>query len=301
MKLRPPTDEQFESKIGLAVATRAIIHRGHLSLVERIRLRESVAGETVILKTVCPALAHERHVHAAVQDYTICAPALLAADDADDDHDAWLLLSDVGEISPDEVTVDQAAQALVELAAVHRAYLGADLSGIPRRDLSWLARQAEETAERLVYLARRRELNLDEESIHLYCDRLQVLAQRHAAERLTVVHGDFDPGNLVRLTTGQFAALDWGLGHLNTPLVDFAHMTERFTSQEQDRLGLEFTEALGLPQRIDAQLLDMGLVAHRAFFVWWHSLIVAEGWAPIEDFQHSIATRIGSIASSSTD
>jgi len=33
--------------------------------------------------------------------------------------------------------------------------------------------------------------------------------------------------------------------------------------------------------------------AHRPFLVWWHAMIVAEGWAPIDDFQHAIAQRVG--------
>ena len=297
MKLRAPTDEQLASIAGLAVETRSTINRGHLSLVERIRLRQSETSKSAILKTACPALAHERHVHAAVQDYAICAPVLLDAGDADDDHDAWLLLSDVDEVPFDELTPAQAVQPLVDLAAVHRAYLGHKrLTGVPRRDPSWLVEQAEETAELLLHLVRCQELGVEEELVSAYPDRLRMLAEQHEGEQLTVVHGDFDPGNLIRMPSGQFAAMDWGLGHLNTPLVDFAHMAERFPKPEQSRLAVEFAEAVGLSGRDPEQLLDTGLLAHRAFFVWWHSHIVAEGWAPLEDFQLAITQRVGLIA-----
>lgn len=296
MELSAPTDEQLESEAGFAVATRATIHRGHLSLVERLRVRRSGTDTTAVLKTVCPALSHERHVHAAVQDYAICAPVLLAAHDANDDHDAWLLLSDVDEVPFDDLTPDQAAEALVELAAVHRAYLGVpNLAGVPRRDPSWLAEHAEETAERLLHLRRWQGLQVDEELVHGYPCRLRVLAEQHGLQ-LALVHGDFDPGNLVLLPSGKFAALDWGLGHLNTPLVDFAHMAERFSTTEQSRLASDFADAAGLSGRTSKQLLEIGLLAHRAFFVWWHSLITSEGWAPLEGFQQAITQRVGLIA-----
>jgi hypothetical protein len=294
MKLTPPADQQIESVTGLAIIDRTTIQLGHLSWVERLRVHQSDTGNTLVLKTVCRALAHERHVHAAVQDYSICAPKLLAADDASADHDAWILLSDVEKVTFDELRADEATQALVALAAVHQACLGRpDVTDIPRRDLSWLAEHSHETAEHLTFLIQRQGLDLGMASIPVYCEQLKMLAERHGAQELTVVHGDFDPGNVVCLSSGQFASLDWGLGHLNTPLVDFAHMAERFTRVEQDQIGAAFANAVGLPQRIDDLMLETGLIAHRAFFIWWHAMIVAEGWAPIDDFQHAIAQRVG--------
>jgi len=137
MKLTPPTDEKLASATGLAVGSRSTIRRGHLSLVERLRLHQEGTSRTAVLWTVCPALAHERHVHTALQDYAICAPLLLDAGDADDDSDAWLLLGDVDQVPFDELTAAQAAQALVDLAAAHRGFSGRpELIAIPRCDPS---------------------------------------------------------------------------------------------------------------------------------------------------------------------
>ena len=297
MRIRAPTDECLTSKTGLVVNARSSIHLGHLSLVERIRFRQSGENRTAVLKTVCPALAHERHIHAAVQGFEICAPVLLGSGDADDDHDAWLLLSDVEDVDFDELSVAEATQALASLAGVHRAYIGRQkLAGVPRRDPSWLVEHSEETADLLRHLVRRQGLGIKEDQVSSYPDRLQMQAGQHGGGQLTLVHGDFDPGNLIRMPLGQFAALDWGLGHLNTPLVDLAHMAERFLKPEQSRLAMEFSAAVGISGRSSDELVEAGLLAHRAFFVWWHSHIVAEGWAPIEDFRQAISQRVGLIA-----
>ena len=298
MELTPPAEACLEKITGREVASRHLARKTDLSVVERVTMVGGQnEGQTAILKTVCPALAHESTVHEAVQNTDICAAKLLAAGGREAGHDAWLLLRDVQTEPFDEMTADEARDALLGIRGLHRAWLGRTvaLSGIPRRDLTWLAEQADETAGHLRHLSRNEGLGLDDATIDIYRARLIELADRNRPRALTLVHGDFDPGNVVRLSSGSLAALDWGLAHLNTPLVDLAHMAERFPRLEQTRIAESFLNSGAATGSTEAAL-ETGLISHRAFFVWWHSLIAANGWSSATSYVHSIRERVRAVS-----
>ncbi|HJP30391.1 MAG TPA: aminoglycoside phosphotransferase family protein [Candidatus Latescibacteria bacterium] len=298
MRLTPPSNARIEAATGSAVSARSTIDQRDLSHLERLCLHRSDADTTAVLKTTCPALAHERRAYTLVQDHPICAAELIAAGDCSQLHDTWLLLSDVPGLPFEDVTAVEAAQALADLGHMHRAFLGRSdlLTHLPRRDLPWLAEHADETVADLLQLVSSGDLELDEASIQAYRQRLLTSAARRRDDPLTLMHGDFDPGNLVRLASGRFAALDWGLSHLNTPLVDLAHMAERFSPAQQHDLAERFLCITGLSGYSPEEALTTGLVWHRAFFVRWHTRAAAKGWIAIETVKHSIEDRVEYIA-----
>jgi len=77
----------------------------------------------------------------------------------------------------------------------------------------------------------------------------QIVALAVQAERLprTLVHGDFDTGNVVMISEDRIAALDWGLAHCNVPLIDVAHMVGRFDAATSRSMAVRYFEALNLP------------------------------------------------------
>ena len=93
------------------------------------------------------------------------------------------------------------------------------------------------------------------------------------------------------------AALDWGLSHINTPLVDLAHMVERFSESDRHGIVAAYLDAVDLEFDTPEGAVELGLLAHQCFFVWWHSFIVARGWVQPDPYAQSIADRVVRISS----
>ncbi len=300
MELTPPSNAQIQD--GRQVISRTLIRKTDLSIVERVHFQQAgVAAFHAILKTTCPALHHECHAYALVGGFKICAASLIACGKKTDSTDAWLLLTDVGEGSDITSSTATIGQALEDLAHMHRHYLGQidTLAGIPRRDPKWMSSSAGEITDSIRTLSHKHNLDLSETTLLSFQQQIEELSKQFQVDHLTLVHGDFDPGNLHILPTGEVSALDWGLCHINTPLADLAHMVERFNQRDQIKLVERYLCSLGIDQEINPKdAVGWGSLAHRTFFVWWHSFIIANGWSRAENYLSAITSRVKSIASS---
>ena len=294
-----PSDAEIEDLVGSRVVRRQVHRSASLSTIEIVGLASDGGAETeAILKTTRPALSHEPVVYRLLEGYP-ASPVHLIGTGVTLAGDPWLLLTrirEVRDIEPDEATAELALSALAE---VHRGYYGEteELSDIPRWDIDWIASQSSSTCEILDSLIRSSKLpTLSRSTLGVYKEQLAVLRESTANLERTVVHGDFDPGNLIATEHG-IGAIDWGLSHINTPLIDLAHMVERFAPEVRKRLAGAYLEGLPLEPRMSAgEAIRLGGLIHRAFFIWWHTTVIEKEWAAAKNYVEVLQTRIAEVA-----
>ncbi len=303
MAFAPPTGAVLRQATGTDLAARYTLSKTSLSIVERVARTD---GTTAILKTVHPALRREARVHELAACFRICAAHLLAASAPDEDP-AWLLIEDLGEgAGKGALRPEQIAQALIDLAALHRHYATKSVSldsDIPRCDGTWLEEMRLHMPATFTHLQRVHGLDIDGQVQRRFDTRLAHLAETLEHYPLTLVHGDFDPGNLARLDDGRVAALDWGLGHANVPLVDLAHMIGALDAESRIPIAAAYLEALDLPapyaatsEAAIARLVELGDQLHKVFFIRWHSRIVVNGWGPARPYLDTLQDRVLAVA-----
>ena len=303
MAFVPPTGAVLRRATGADIAARCTLRKTSLSIVERIAKTE---GTTAILKTVHPALRHEARVHELAARFRICAARLLATSAPDEDP-AWLLIEDLGEdAGKGALLPEQIAQALIDLAALHRHYAAESVilySDILRCDSAWLEEMRRDLPATFAHLQRVHGLDIDGQVQRRFDARLAHLAETLERYPLTLVHGDFDPGNLARLDDDRVAAFDWGLGHANVPLVDLAHMIGALDAENRIPIVAAYLEALDLTdpyaatsEAAIARLVELGDQLHKVFFIRWHSRIVVNGWGPAQPYLDTLQNRILAIA-----
>ena len=80
--------------------------------------------------------------------------------------------------------------------------------------------------------------------------------------------------------------------------MDLAHMVERFDETTRTQLCTRYLELLGadVPMSEEAAIAMGGLV-HRAFFVWWHTRVIEEGWGSLAEYGDLIVRRMQQVAS----
>ena len=312
MSIMPPSSAELSRVTGAFVTGRNLLRMSDLSVVERVMLTErpDASPRTAILKTTLPALRREPLVHRLASPFPICAAQVIASSDPNAlEADPWMLIEEVEDRIGDRAfTTQQVTQALVEMARLHRYYVlessALNEDAILRCDRAWLESLAESLPESFQILDQRYGFNISQEVQRRFRDRLADLSGKLDGYALTLVHGDFDQGNLVLLDGGRVAALDWGLAHVNIPLVDLAHMVGSFDVATKRSLSSTYLDVLNLPDRFPMrseetvlQFVELGDLVHKTFFIWWHSTLVANGWGKPERYLGAIRERILSIAS----
>ena len=256
--------------------------------------REDGSRVKVIVKTMRPILSHESVVYDLLDGFAIRAAELLGRGRT---HRGvpWMLLTDVDDDDIADTDESAISTALKHLAEVHRHYTGdpARLQDIPGWGTSWLVSQADWLCDTLSRYAAYGGSGLTDELLTEYRHRLIEIDEVMKPFAVTLVHGDFDPGNLIRLPAGGVAALDWGLSHVNTPWVDLAHMVERFEDPVRSRLVDRYLELGAETPNISGDTaVTLGGLVHRAFFVWWHTRVIESGWASPENYLDAISERV---------
>lgn len=272
----PPSNDELCNAVDVSVANRSIVRQTNLSVVERIRWADDARPQQ-ILKTNVPDLAHESHVHRIASSFQINA-AKFQSDGVSNGY-PWILIEDLGgNGESNEPSTHDIAEALAMLAEFHAATSlnNVDLSSIPDQSANWILDNQEEVIE-LTSEAFGQATSHDIQSgIERLPSALSQIADSLSELPLCIVHGDFDPGNLIQ-ARGKWRTLDWGLAHRNVPLVDVAHMVMRFDQDVRRNLISTYADSAsehGLDLRKfgdPVELTQAADLAHKAYFVWWHS------------------------------
>lgn len=305
-----PADEAVAAATGFEVERRETVRKTGLSVVERLHVTGGPQA-TVVLKTTVPQVRHESAVHGFASGLEISAARLMASDS--NAPFPWLVQEDLGagEVSG-EPQLEDIAAALEMLAEFHvKSMTAVALSDVPDRSLPWLVKNIDQVQPMVLQAVGDepdpilKEFADERSSVH-FAAGLRRLAEIMSRLPVTVVHGDFDPGNLV-FSRGRWRAIDWGLSHRNVPFVDVSHMLGHVPSKEQIPLVQRYLDAaarLGADLQADYEAWELyqhGNAAHDAFFTWWHSLCITRLGIPRENYAERLTERFMAIRNKSPE
>jgi hypothetical protein len=295
-----PTTQQLVELSGIEITGRIVVRTTNLAVVERVELA-GTEPSTAILKTTRPEMQHEGAVYELASSLDMCGAPLLAA--GINSGFPWILVKDLGpQLDDRQPGIADIGNALESLARFHAEFSGSPVNIPNLIDRSPAALLAPDTG--LVDLVKevhgRTGRTLAPTRINALIETLQIAAAAMKTHPFTIVHGDFDPGNLA-YGSHRWHVLDWGLSHQNTPLVDVAHMVMRFPGHERSQLTNRYLQAAH-----DAGLLFEGIgdtasavqladIAHRAFFIWWHSYCIVHLGSPVDSLASAVFARLASL------
>ena len=192
------------------------------------------------------------------------------------------------------------------MAQLHRYYIQhpdpLEQAGILRCDRSWYETLGVTLTEMFQRLDEDFDLVLPAGVREGVIRRIMALSLQVDEFPRTLVHGDFDPGNVVMLAEDQVGALDWGLAQCGVPLIDVAHMVGRFDVPTRLSMTRCYLESLNLSvfaldsEEAVLRLVTLGDLLHQAFFLWWHSRVVLNGWEDSETYRRAIWNRAHTLA-----
>ncbi len=114
--------------------------------------------------------------------------------------------------------------------------------------------------------------------------------------KMTLVHGDFDTGNLVVKNKDIFA-IDFGLAHIDIPVIDIAHLlssTEMSINIRRDIFETYFSIAGKLfPSSLSIQdVRNAGKIMHMLYFIDWYLTAIEQEIVPVEYFYEQAYNRV---------
>ena len=90
---------------------------------------------------------------------------------------------------------------------------------------------------------------------------------------LILVHGDFDVGNLFLKEDNKICAIDWGMGHIDNPMIDIAHLVNSLgdfdIGTKRDIFSAYFSKARQLfPKNMEMHFIRVvGTLMHILYFL----------------------------------
>ncbi len=305
-RLLLPTDKELRSAAGFSVAARETVRQSPLSIIQRLHL-DNAETPTAILKVTVSEMRHEAPVNRFASGLDIGATKVLAADS--EATFPWLIQQDIGSAGGlAEPTLEDAGALLESLGEFHaKGSIPTELSAVPDRSLRWMVDNLDEVLSVIHPAVEKLVPRAPEFIADGHFERgLKRLAEIVSRIPLTVVHGDFDPGNII-FTRGRWRAIDWGLSHWNIPFVDLAHMLNHLAKENRSALIRRYFNTasdfgIDMPDDVEPlELANLGNSVHEAFFTWWHSLCISELGVPADTYAATLVKRYDNIRSRSPE
>jgi thiamine kinase-like enzyme len=130
-----------------------------------------------------------------------------------------------------------------------------------------------------------------------YIKDIRVLMDPVKNTKLTLVHGDFDTGNIiVNIDDSDVFAIDWGLAHIDVPVIDIAHMlsaTEMSISTRRDIFEVYFNITNSLYPSMSMQdVRNAGKMMHIVYFLDWYLYSIEKDLVEAKYFFEQIHNRV---------
>jgi aminoglycoside/choline kinase family phosphotransferase len=209
-------------------------------------------------------------------------PVLVPILVAGDERQGWIVLEGLtGLRPPTEWTPDDYGEAIYNIVQMHDRFIGAAevLATYP-----WLARPfdadydattlaAAEAVRALVVDKRLPQLS-DDRYFALYSQLIQAADQIAAplrAEKSTLVHGDYWPGNIARPIDGRQVVFDWQLAGIGPAILDLVGFVQATCLRLEPRLPVE--QLIGLYRDYYRRYVPPGWDDEQFALLWDHSLM----------------------------
>ncbi|MFW9997596.1 MAG: phosphotransferase [Candidatus Odinarchaeota archaeon] len=118
---------------------------------------------------------------------------------------------------------------------------------------------------------------------------------KNCCNELVLVHGDFDSGNIIVFDNNEVAVIDWGMAHLDTPILDISHLF----SSLQGLLPVDQYRALvnhyfrstayfwgSTPDRWN--VIRVGQIMHHLYYLHHQTKCIKNGWVEPDYFSERI-------------
>ena len=263
-----------------------------------------------VLKTIHPLLKTEVFVHNLVDDDPITAAHLLHSKIDEKNKNYYVIMEKIKfqpiYLQPLSDSVNYFHSITEKLANFHLKNanikflkkLGIMEYGLPKYKeiINSLGKRIKNLSENVNH-----ENFLDEnliEDFDKYIGSIYNLIEPVASTKQTLVHGDFDTGNiLINDSDHKVYAIDFGLSHIDIPVIDIAHLlsaTEMSINIRRDIFETYFSIAGKLfPSDMSLQdVRNAGRVMHMLFFLDWYVLTIENKIVPHNYFLEQIHNRV---------
>ena len=285
-------------------------------------------SEKFVLKSLKRTLKHEIPIHHFVNNYSINGANILASFSSDFYNLHFIIMEYINDLEPvynydDADLVDHYSEL-----AKHLAFLHVNSS----RNLKQLKDEVIEFsylyyldllakfAEKLPMLSKKinHELYLTEDIIDQFLNSLgnirNVILKTNQLRR-TLVHGDFDVGNIFfkpmqmgnsQNIKRQITAIDWGLSHIDFPIVDLANLLNslKMISESDRNYILESYLKIGrkkFPKNFALENFEtIGMILHHLFFIDFQLNTLETSSNNIEEYYEQIHRALESLIELST-
>ena len=266
-----------------------------------------------VLKEIHPVLKSEVLVHTLVTDDPLTAARLLNSKFNEKDNIYYLLMEKIEldhlYLLPLNKSVDLYHSIAEKLANFHLKHnnvkllkkLGLREYGIPTYKviLSNLGTRVARLSESVKHDEYLNKNLIDDFSKNI--ESMKHLLEPIVSTKLTLVHGDFDTGNLVvNRKDHAIYAIDYGLSHIDVPVIDIAHLlsaTEMSIKTRRDIFETYFSIAGKLfPEDMSMQdVRNAGKTMHLLFFLDWYLSAIETKLVPEIFYLEQINTRVNYI------
>ncbi|MHA2363997.1 MAG: phosphotransferase [Candidatus Hodarchaeales archaeon] len=189
-----------------------------------------------ILKSVVPYFSSEIHVHRHANRCTVNGARLIYGY-TDSEELNFILMEKIQDLKPIYlVPQDESIQYYYEIAEKladfhlrsQKSVKSLKKLNVHHYGTKWYQKNIKEIAKNICELSDKinHEIFLSKGLVKKFEQSIQSLKEMFKPfekSKLTVVHGDFDVGNIF-IKNDTVCAIDWGMGHLDAPMIDIAHL-----------------------------------------------------------------------------
>ena len=247
--------------------------------------------EIYVLKTLKRPVKHEIEIHKFVNNFAINGAHFIAGYSSDFLNLHFIIMEYIKDISPvynydDKELVEFYAELAKNLGLLHvnsKKYIQSlKKNNIIEFSLKYYDDLLDKFAEKLPMLSAeiKNDLYLTPDIIEQFLQKKELIKKkllRIQNLRRTLVHGDFDVGNIflrpINNNEKKIMAIDWGLSHIDLPIVDMANLLNSLKILSSDDRNYILESYLKIAQKEFPKnyslnnFQDLGMMLHRLFFI----------------------------------
>jgi len=273
----------------LNAKSRKTIDKNPFAVLESISFAEQ-PEKFYILKSVLPMLKHEIHIHRYANQFQLNGARLVYGFTSTSGLNTdlnFILMEKIENLTPmylvsNEEAKDHYLTIAERLAEFHltskKQIKSLKNLGVTVHGIKWYQNIIAVITKKVKKLSLKMNheyllpLHLAEEfdaSIHTINKMLIPFKKSN----LILVHGDFDIGNLFLKENNNICAIDWGMGHIDNPMIDIAHLVNSLgdfdIGAKRDIFSAYFTIARKLyPKNMEMHFIRVvGTLMHILFFL----------------------------------
>lgn len=297
------------------VSDRKVYDYSRYSMLEFVSFDSS--NKKYVLKTVRRPLKNEIIIHKFVNDFTINGAKFIAGYSSDFFNLYFIVMEYIDNLTPvynfeDGDVIEDYAELVTNLASFHvEASKKVRKIQIDDFKYEYYNKLLFKFNEKLPVLGKaiNHELYLTPDIMERFdqnTDLIQKQLLKIKPLKRTLVHGDFDIGNIffkVTKNNRKITAIDWGLSHIDAPIIDIANLLNSLENLSDDARNYILDSYLKVahkkfPRNFSLDnFQSIGMVLHRLFFIDYQLNTLETSTTSVEEYYEQIHTAMQSLCS----